>query len=86
MRVRSTSRVTLQAAGEYVVRLQPLPVPRDWSDDEALRRQPGVRAFVEHARRRRPGYELATADLPDLVEVLHRLDGLPLGIELAARP
>ena len=85
VRVLATSRVTLQAPGEYVVRLQPLPVPREATDLEALRRQPGVRAFVEHARRRTPGYDLAAADAADLVEVLRRLDGLPLGIELAAR-
>jgi predicted ATPase/DNA-binding SARP family transcriptional activator len=85
VRVLVTSRVTLQASGEYVVRLQPLPVPREAADLDALRRQPGVRAFVEHARRRTPGYDLAAADAADLVEVLRRLDGLPLGIELAAR-
>ena len=85
VRVLATSRVTLQVPGEYVVRLQPLPVPREVTDLDALRRQPGVRAFVEHARRRTPGYDLAAADAADLVEVLRRLDGLPLGIELAAR-
>ena len=85
VRVLATSRVTLQAPGEYVVRLQPLPVPREVTDLDALRRQPGVRAFVEHARRRAHGYDLAAADAADLVEVLRRLDGLPLGIELAAR-
>ena len=70
---------------EYVVRLQPLPVPSEVADLDALRRQPGVRAFVEHARRRAAGFELEPDDAADLVEVLRRLDGLPLGIELAAR-
>ena len=32
--------------------------PRDATDLAALRRQPGVRAFVEHARRRRTDFEL----------------------------
>ena len=85
VRVLATSRVTLQVPGEYVVRLQPLPVPRDGAGLAALTRQPSVRAFVEHARRRRTGFELTEDDAPDLVEVLRRLDGLPLGIELAAR-
>ncbi|WP_322936297.1 BTAD domain-containing putative transcriptional regulator [Nocardioides bizhenqiangii] len=85
VRVLATSRGTLQLPGEYVVRLQPLPVPRDSSDVVALRRQTCVRAFLEHARRLRPGYDLPFDDAPDLVEVLRRLDGLPLGIELAAR-
>ncbi len=85
VQILSTSRVTLQVSGEYVVRLQPLPVPRDLSDLDALRRSAGVRAFVEHARRRTPGYEVPADQAGDLVEVLRRLDGLPLGIELAAR-
>jgi predicted ATPase/DNA-binding SARP family transcriptional activator len=84
-RVLATSRVTLQVPGEYVVRLQPLPVPRDVTDQASLRRQPSVRAFVEHARRRRTNFEFTAEEAPDLVEVLRRLDGLPLGIELAAR-
>ena len=71
--------------GEYVVRLQPLPVPRDATDLDALRRHPGVRAFVEHARRDGPTSISAEEDADHLVEVLRRLDGLPLGIELAAR-
>jgi predicted ATPase/DNA-binding SARP family transcriptional activator len=85
VRVLATSRTVLQVPGEYVVRLQPLPVPGDATDPAALRRQPSVRAFVEHARRRRTDFELTEEETPDLVEVLRRLDGLPLGIELAAR-
>ena len=52
VRVLVTSRVTLHARSEYVVRLQPLPTPRDADDLAALERQPSVRAFLEHARRR----------------------------------
>lgn len=85
VRVLVTSRTTLQVPGEYVVRLHPLPVPREVTDLDSLRRQPSVRAFVEHARRRRADFEVTAEDAPDLVEVLRRLDGLPLGIELAAR-
>ena len=55
VRVLATSRATLQVPGEYVVRLQPLPVPSDSTDLASLRRQSSVRAFVEHARRRRHG-------------------------------
>lgn len=85
VQVLATSRTTLQAPDEYVLRLRPLPVPRDTTDLAAVRRSPSVRAFVEHARRRRADVELADEDVDDLVAVLRRLDGLPLGIELAAR-
>ncbi len=83
--VLATSRTVLHVPGEHVVRLQPLPVPRDTSDLAALARQPAVRAFLAHARRRRGEFELTAEDAADLVEVVRRLDGLPLGIELAAR-
>ena len=85
VRVLATSRTVLHVPGEHVVRLQPFPIPRDPADLNALHRQPGVRAFLEHARRRSPEFELTADDAEAVVEVLRRLDGLPLGIELAAR-
>ena len=85
VRVLATSRTVLHVPGEHVVRLQPLPVPREPGDLDALTRQPAVRAFLEHARRRQPAYELTADDADDITDVLRRLDGLPLGIELAAR-
>lgn len=84
VRVLVTSRVTLHVAGEYVVRLQPLPVPREATDLVSLERQPSVRAFLEHARRRDRGFELTALEAGPLVEVLQHLDGLPLAIELVA--
>ncbi|MBJ7358850.1 BTAD domain-containing putative transcriptional regulator [Nocardioides sp.] len=84
VRVLVTSRVTLHAASEYVIRLQPLPTPRDAGDLAALERQPSVQAFLEHARRRDRGFELTAIDAAPLVEILQHLDGLPLAIELVA--
>jgi hypothetical protein len=84
VRVLATSRVSLHAPGEFVIRLQPLPLPRDDTDHEGLARQPSVQAFVEHARRRRSGFTLSRTDAGPVVEVIRRLDGLPLAIELAA--
>ncbi|AFR48237.1 ATP-binding protein [Gordonia sp. KTR9] len=86
VRVLATSRVVLHLPAEYVVRLQPLQVPSHapGTVDTALR-QPAIRAFVEHAGRRNPDFAVTERDLPDLVDLLGRVDGLPLGIELAAR-
>lgn len=84
VRILATSRVTLHVPGEFVVRLQPLPLPRDTTDLQALSRQPSVLAFLEHGRRRSPDFTLTTDDAGPLVEVIRRLDGLPLAIELAA--
>ena len=83
VRVLATSRVTLHAPGEYVVRIQPLPVPATTTDLAQAERQASVRAFVEHARRRHHEFRLEPDDLAPLMEVLRHLDGLPLAIELA---
>ncbi len=84
VRILATSRIVLHSRGEYVVRLQPLPVPSDGTDSSGLDRQPSVQAFVEHARRRDRSFDLQSEDTALLVEILRRLDGLPLAIEIAA--
>ncbi|SDU54723.1 BTAD domain-containing putative transcriptional regulator [Gordonia westfalica] len=85
VRILATSRVVLQLSAEYVVRLQPLPTPREACVGEQAMRQPAVRAFIEHARRRVPDFVPAEHDLATVGDIVHRVDGLPLGIELAAR-
>ncbi|HEY5845281.1 MAG TPA: BTAD domain-containing putative transcriptional regulator [Microlunatus sp.] len=84
VRTLVTSRMTLRARSEYVVRLQPLPTPRSAHDVSALERQPSVQAFLEHARRHDHSYDLTTSETEPLVEILQHLDGLPLAIELVA--
>ena len=86
VRVLATSRTTLHVPGEYVVRLQPLPVPRD----PVRPRRPAPAAGRPRVRRPRPAQAAPTTSWPphdadDLVEVLRRLDGLPLG-HRARRP
>ena len=84
VRVLATSRVGLHAPGEYVLRLQTLPLPDDGTDVPGLLRTPSVQAFVQHARRTRPDFVLTDADTGPVTEIVRRLDGLPLAIELAA--
>ncbi|MFC9982252.1 BTAD domain-containing putative transcriptional regulator [Gordonia sp. NPDC127522] len=87
VRILATSRVVLSLPAEYVLRLQPLTFPTRIVDVDvdAVARQPAVRAFVEHALRRNPDFAVSSRELADLVDVVRRVDGLPLGIELAAR-
>jgi predicted ATPase/DNA-binding CsgD family transcriptional regulator len=77
-RILATSRELLQARGEHEVPVPPLTV----DDPES----PAVVLFVERARSVRPNFSLD--DHPSIagavVEICRRLDGLPLGIELAA--
>ncbi|CAH0343063.1 hypothetical protein RHI9324_04796 [Rhizobium sp. CECT 9324] len=84
VRFLSTSREPLRGNGERVHRLLPLEVPAEQvSVDEALK-FPAVQLFVERADACLGGYELSQADVPTVVEICTRLDGIALAIELAA--
>jgi predicted ATPase len=76
----ATSRRPLRLRGEHEHPLRPLPVPA--SDDDLD--VPAVELFVERARAVRPDFELTPANRGDVAELVRRLDGLPLAIELAA--
>ena len=43
-----------------------------------------VRLFLQRATERRPGLQVSDDELPVLVDIVTRLDGMPLAIELAA--
>jgi predicted ATPase/class 3 adenylate cyclase len=84
VRVLATSRAPLRLAGEQEYPVAPLAIPGPVDPVEAALASPAVRLFVERSRRVRPDYELTPADAPAVAELCRRLDGLPLGIELAA--
>jgi len=77
LRIIVTSRAPLRLAGEQEFPVSPLSL------DGATPESDAVRLFVERAGRVRPGYDPGE-EAPAVVEICRRLDGLPLGIELAA--
>jgi predicted ATPase/DNA-binding CsgD family transcriptional regulator len=79
--ILATSRQPLHLAGEAVLRLGPLPVPDAGRDPG-----PGgaVELFATRAAAARPGFTISDAELPDVIRICRRLDGVPLGVELAA--
>ena len=86
LRVLATSRSPLGVYGEWELPVEPLPLPNRSSKvayDEA-ERSPAVRLFVERARAVRPDFSLTAENAPVLAEIVSRLDGLPLALELAA--
>jgi predicted ATPase/DNA-binding winged helix-turn-helix (wHTH) protein len=82
----ATSREALRARGEWVKRLPPLPVPPPDGNMTAAEvlEFPSVELFRERAVAAVHGFELADVDVPAVVELCRRLDGIPLAIELAA--
>ncbi|WP_371365560.1 winged helix-turn-helix domain-containing protein [Pseudomonas sp. QL9] len=85
VRVLSTSREELRVAHEQVYRLSPLASPpRQTAEVAAALAYPALALLVERVRNVDEAFEPRAADLPRLVEICHRLDGMPLAIELAA--
>jgi len=79
-----TSRAALGLSMEQEYPVAPLAVPSTGGDPANARATDSVRLFVERARRVLPAYELTADDVPAVATICRRLDGLPLGIELAA--
>ncbi len=79
-----TSRMPLGLAGEDRVVLEPLESPAaDVTPDEAAR-YAAVELFVQRARGVDPGFSLDDDNVGDVVAICRLVEGLPLGVELAA--
>ena len=83
-RVLVTSRSPLRMSWEHEYPLSPLPVPPEAGDTESIRAADAVVLFVERAKAVRPDFALDEVNAEAIAEITRRLDGLPLGIELAA--
>jgi predicted ATPase/class 3 adenylate cyclase/DNA-binding CsgD family transcriptional regulator len=74
----ATSRERLELAGESVVTVSPLGADGGIASDAAT-------LFVDRARTARPSFEIRDpTDAAAVTEICETVDGLPLGIELAA--
>lgn len=84
--VLATSREALGIEGETALRVPSLatPDPGKLAPGEDVRAYDAVRLFVERGRAVTGEFELAPADEQAVAEICHRLDGIPLAIELAA--
>ena len=87
LRVVATAREELRVPGEVLFRVPTLPhlETNTRQDRGAPVYSDAVRLFVERARDSDPAFELTMANAQLVNDICHRLDGLPLAIELAAR-
>jgi predicted ATPase/class 3 adenylate cyclase len=84
LRIVVTSRAPLRLSMEQEFPVAPLAVPEATASIDDVAAADAVQLFVDRARHVVPGFALSAEDAPAVVEICRRLDGLPLGIELAA--
>ena len=80
VRVLVTSREPLRIDGEEVFDVPPLSLP----ETSAPERSEAVQLFVSRAASAETGFRLDDSTTGAVVEIVRRLDGIPLAIELAA--
>src|SRR5580700_440866 len=83
VRVLATSREPLAVAGEVRYRLGPLALPGLGDPAEAGGSE-AVEVFADRARQADPHFILGSESGPVVAQLVTRLDGMPLAIELAA--
>jgi predicted ATPase/DNA-binding CsgD family transcriptional regulator len=87
LKVLTTSREVLHLSCEWVFPVPPLGLPdveQLPTDIRALSEYGAVAFFVQRARMAKPEFRLTEENAPVVAEICVRLDGLPLGIQLAA--
>jgi predicted ATPase/class 3 adenylate cyclase len=86
LKVLATSRLPLHLRAEREYPVPPLALPRRKPPPpvDQLTQYEAVRLFIDRAQAVQPDFTADTANAPAIAEISHRLDGLPLAIELAA--
>ncbi|MFC9893794.1 BTAD domain-containing putative transcriptional regulator [Nocardia sp. NPDC127579] len=79
--ILATSREPLEVMGETLCRLGPLDLP---ADADRAADSGAVQLFLDRAAAVRPGLVLDATTTPPILDIVRRLDGLPLALELAA--
>ncbi|MEM7126610.1 MAG: BTAD domain-containing putative transcriptional regulator [Chloroflexota bacterium] len=89
VQILATSRERLDLQEEQVYPIQGLTIPHWETGEKAAQGQDGtkytaVRLFLQSAQRLQPDYELAGTDQAALARICRLVEGMPLGLELAA--
>lgn len=84
--VLATSRMPLHIDGEQIYPVSPLPLPDSTSQLtlDLARQSPAINLFTLRTKAVKPDFALNEANMATVAAICARLDGLPLGIELAA--
>ena len=77
-----TSRESLNVRGERVVEVQGMPLTNDTFAEMSY--APPVRLFVQSAHLGQPTFKLTEDNAPQIARICRLVQGMPLGLELAA--
>jgi predicted ATPase len=83
LKILVTSRERLNLRGEWLFEVKGLRIPDGPKADEADSFS-AVQLFLQCARRAQPGFSLSEDERPAVIRICQLVEGLPLGIELAA--
>ncbi|MEE8143211.1 MAG: tetratricopeptide repeat protein [Planctomycetota bacterium] len=86
VKLLASSREPLGIEGETIYQVPPLSISEDLESPLArdLEAFESIALFVERARAAKPGFRLKDENAPYVARICHRLNGIPLAIELAA--
>lgn len=86
LKVLTTSREVLHLHEEHIFPVLPLafPEPKQLLSLERLTQYEAVALFIQRARAAEPDFQVTHENALAVAGICHRLDGLPLAIELAA--
>lgn len=84
LRVLTTSREPLGIDGEALCLLPPLLLPKPDADPATALQHASVALFADRARAVAATFAVDDGNVAEVVDIVRRLDGLPLAIELAA--
>ncbi len=85
-----TSRERINALEEQLFPVSGMSVPEVGTGEtrqepvEDFNTYESIQLFQQTAQRVRPGYQITNKNLPSIVDICRTVDGMPLGIELAA--
>jgi predicted ATPase/class 3 adenylate cyclase len=86
LRILASSREALGIAGEVSYRVPSLELPdvKTLLTVESLNQYEAVKLFIDRALAALPTFAVTNDNAPAVAQICHRLDGIPLALELAA--
>lgn len=84
VRIIASSREALRVPGEQIYPVLPLALPSPTASAETLSQSEAVQLFMARAQLQKPSFTLTEREAPAVAELVARVEGIPLALELAA--